>query len=641
MPISPTLSEATFLKVEFENFLNILSDRFAGILDDDGEAEFQKQFTNLVDSVEHHYVNVYADPEQVKALHQDIPGIVPYWELIQELRRHDGRLFGALTEDKESTMRAVSKLVSSQETLDFAKNKSSTSVNQVPFEDFDESSSNVKILRVGHFVAYAMSGKGSTLIKKLSTEDISETEKHKKIYDSFKKSVHYAKFNKGNTAVYSQTDRRKSQPGPHITDGLVFNEAGNEAFIVFSTAKADFESQGRQLFDYIKWALDPINKDSETPLKNLDTVTPVFVSFPLISVDSKKPFGGLFKSSDFSGRERELLNSVPFISLLNNVDNFDTPASLDVLMNTSFYTLGGGPSLTWHSRMKELSTIPAPERHKALLKSFAKRIKATATVLHAKATSEKSAYLNEGNLSGSMFNLLTAMSSSIGGIEQHAADFKDDPAFVRELTDIFGNAREQLTAFTEKLNPSRGIQPLQKLQTFKNITETIEPSVFKQRIERCSVAPPPEIVVPPLEWDPIKNALYEYADKVVNPVRDARREAMGSRGGIIDFHNHFWAMLRHKQTHGEYAPFTASKGDLGGTYTPCIAKFMLPEAPQYNNEFPELNKALQPILNILKTNHTTEDILAAIKVELDKQLNPETVQKTVDSTYTDSDILAM
>ena len=609
------------LQDQFERVKELILDKVADNLDSDGDQILRTEFNAFVRQLEKVHARVFDDKTSEEKLLVALPGVEPYWDLIKEMRRHDGVMFATLDSEQAVTNKKVAHMVTSKETLQFIKQ------NQAILDDmllgskelYEDTRSNIKMLRVAQFVAYALSGQGTDLVARITAADpkISKKSLHSKIYKDFTESVHYLNVNDHRVRWYDIDGKKRGQPGRNITDGVVFGDAGehapgkHKAFMVFASAGNNMTTQQRQLFDHTSWfAAFKNSAADEGPISLRDVIetVPVLVCFPLVETGlTDSGLHKLFKHSTIAPKETEMFNSIPLLSQLGNIDNSDTGTALDTIMKTVYFTAGGGSSLEVHNKFQELLRISAPERHKLMLEVCAKKMTAIATTLSQKALSTKAKHLNQETLGQNVLSMMEGITAMANGIIKHSATFKQDPAFIARMEKAIGSTHQKLSNFTDKINEAK-VSKQAVFDNFRDAIEKLEPSELSARIQRQKVAA--KIVsLPTIDEALIKETFKTYIELSDNKLHGATPK----RGPNTDFVTHFNRLIEHKVEYGEGATFTPSKGDgLTSTYQTILLRMANPESSNYDDSEPQRNKVVSKLFRILETKHTTEDIMESM-----------------------------
>lgn len=599
-------------------------------LNETTEKDFKKDFNLFISRIEDYFFDVFGDKKTEKKLLTDIPQIKPYWNLIKEIHRYDKVMFGSINENQKETENQFADILKAKSTLQFIKtSKVNPSEFKLPGEEklWQDSNANVKILRVSQFLAYVLSGKATKLFSdaKNNNPSISDSEVNLLIHKSFKENVHHLNLNDKGVLWYNIDSIEKSQPSRNVTDGVVFEQLENgktRCYMVFATAKSTLASQRKQLFEYTDWFNKGKNNASEKygiNLSQVDEVVPVLVCFPLITVDNNiNPFKNIFKTNEnFSEKQVALINSIPFLSQLGNVDNSDTLSSINKLANTIYFTTGGGDTLALQEQLKSLKLIDSPEREKMFLKIYATKISAISNLFAEKTLDEKAVYLNNKNLNQELLNSFQGITAMMNGLIKHSAIFKDDEKFLDEIQNCLGKTSDNFNIFFKRINKKKSTDE-SILDSFSNATKSISPKNFKDNVVDFDIATN-TVEEEELNSKLIKRATSAYINLVIEPTYAKFRNSKIKKTGLnLDIRGHFKTIVEHKIEHGEGAIFKPSEGFYTGTYQTFLQKYTNSSSKRYDNQCPDLNKQISELFHIFETNHTTADITNQILTNIKK-----------------------
>lgn len=428
---------------------------------------------------------------------------------------------------------------------------------------------------------------------------MNKNQRYQAMYDDFQQSIEYLTINKKGVR-FKDEGVYKHQPGPYTTDSVVMSSDRLHAYIIFATANNNFMSQNRQIFDYpYKTKVEHNNIDPRVAA--IEKITSIMVGAPLIEMNAKKPFGGMFYKSKFTPNEVELINTIPFLSLLNNVDNSQTQEFLDIMMNTEYYSIGGGNSNWLKKAMPQFSQIDPPERQKKMLESFASRLFQVSVILDKKTLEQQIDVLNVKPVGKDGHSLMIGITRAIKGLVKQAASFKDDPAFVDSIQETLSKCQRRLNTFRSHID-ERNVAPVDSIDEFKERVEALDPARLKSEILQKDIT---KIYVDKssLTIDGVKTALRSYLSDFIQPIVDEMYD--GKRGRALDIMTHFDRILEQKVEQGMRPVF--SQANVEGTYH-FILKYLTPDSSLYK-DMGELNTNLQEIFELVTTNHTNEDFL--------------------------------
>lgn len=587
------------IQTEFKALTALFTDRLAGVFDDEDEKIFHGMFHNFMDSLETNYAGVLDDDAAYKQMIEDVPGIEPFWKLLKELRLHDPKMFDTVDKDYQVTQRQVDELMSSKETAEFIRHKLDIKIDDIPLlSGFEDASKNVKVLRLAQFIGYAASGKATALLNSLPSE-MDKNQRYQAMYHDFQKSIEFLTINKKGVR-FKDDGVYKHQPGPYTTDSVVMSADRLHAYIIFATANNNFMSQNRQIFDYpYKTKAEHNNLDPRVAA--IEKITSIMVGAPLIEINALKPFGGMFNRSTFTPNEVELINTVPFLSLLNNVDNSQTEEFLDIMMNTEYYSVGGGSSNWLKKSMPQFGQIDPPERQKKMLEAFASRLFQVAVVLDKKTMEQKRDVLNVKNVGKDGHSLMIGVTRAIKGLVKQAAFFKDDPTFIDSIQETLSKCQRRFHTFASHIDP-RNIAPVDTIDEFKDRIDALNPTSLKIELQQKEITPIYKDKSS-LTVDGAKEVLNTYLSDFVQPIVEQLYE--GKRGRSLDIMTHFARILEQKVEQGQLPSF--SQANVEGSYH-FILKYLKPDSSLYNNQG-ELNTRLQEVFDVILSNHTNEDFL--------------------------------
>lgn len=572
---------------------------------DEYDKEFQQKFDDFIQHISDNYFNIFTEnsSEEKDFLTQNKP-IEPYWKLIKTIKEHEANLYKAVTENKDETIQNVANVIKSKETLDFI-NQDNYLPNLTKLAGerhlMKETNASLKMERVSHYFAYALAGNAShcfTEIKKTKPE-IQEKERLELLKKDFAKNAKQLSLNKNFVEIFPLKSEKGTTAGRNTTDGVAFEKLTDgsiRCYIVFSTAKHSTIEQGKQLFKQTENLERGIQRKDNETLAKIKEITPILTCLPLATNDQKiNPFTDLFITNPTLNKEEvDLLNSIPLFTELANIDNTNTPDSINKLINTIYFTMGEN-TLNTHNQLQILKQINPPEREKEFLKIVARKIDAISHFMGERSEQEPAKHLNTlKELSLLNQNLCSGLAFTINGLIQHAAYYKDDDNFLNEIQGILSKTSGNFKKFTDKIHKQHAGNHLQHWTNFTNSIREIRPNIIIDNIKEITVFEPIE-PISFIDSDRVNQAAQRYITEHIKPL-----------GNDIKWEDHFSHIIQSKAVYGKLKNLPSSTRNV-------VDKFIKLDSAQYTTAFHALNVQVQTLYSTIETNHTTENILSAIE----------------------------
>ena len=457
--------------------------------------------------------------------------------------------------------------------------------------------------RVSHFFAYALAGNASQsfIAIKKSQPEIQEKELFESLKEDFEKNAKQLRLTKSSVEIFPFKSKKGTTAGRNTTDGVAFEELSDgsiRCYIVFSTAKHSTIGQGKQLFRQTENLESGIHRKDSSFVAKIKEITPILTCLPMATNDQQtNPFKDLFVKNnnyELTKEEVDLLNSVPLFTELANIDNTNTPKSINKLIDTIYFTIGEN-TLNTHNQIQILKQINPPEREKEFLKIVARKINGISQFMGTKSEKEDNNLLNaHKELSLLTQDLCSGLAFTINGLIQHSAYYKEDHAFLEDIQDILKDTASNFCKFTKKIHPSNAGNHHQHWMNFTQALRTIQPTTIIANIQATDVFKPIENAIP-INPEIVHEAAQRYITKHIKPL-----------GNDVKWEEHFLNIIQTKATYGKF------KNIPTNTIT-VINKFIKPESSKYTTAFPALNEKVQKLYEAIDSNGTTENIVSAIE----------------------------
>lgn len=572
---------------------------------DEQDKEFQNKFNEFIQHISKNYFEIFSHgSSEEKLFLSKNKNIEPYWKLIKTIREHEANIYKAVTENKDETIQNVANVLKSKDTLDFINMDS-----RLPLltnlsgekELINDTNASLKMERFSHYFAYTLAGNASQALVKIKKEqpEIQEEDLFNYLRKDFNNNASQLKLTKNLVEIFPLTSERKTTAGRNTTDGVAFEELSDgsiRCYIVFSTARHSTTGQGKQLFRQTEYLESGIQRQDNTTVAKIKEITPVLTCLPIATNDQgKNPFKEIFEKHHYLNKDEvDLLNSIPLFTELANIDNTNTPVSINKLINTIYFTMGEN-TLNTHNQLQLLKQIDSPEREKEFLKIVARKVNSISQFMGDKSEKEPKKILNKDKeLSGLTQDLCSGLAFTINGLVQHSAYYKEDSKFLEEIQEILQDTSTNFTKFIQKIHPSNAGNHHQHWLNLTQAIRTIRPSSIITNIQETIVYKPIEKGAS-LDLDKINEAAQRYIEKHIKPL-----------GNQSKWGDHFLNIIQTKLTYEKI------KNTPPGTTT-AIDKYIKSESTRYNNDFPELNKQVQTLYFAIDNNSTTENILSAIE----------------------------
>ncbi len=484
------------LAVELQELRARMIEQLVGELDYEDQLSadaLDRDFLHFLENIEVVYPDVYDSADIQQQLFEEVPDIRPYWNFLLSMRAQKQRMYQAMSSDRDKTVAAVANVVNSKDTYTYVQRRevnTATLKNSQEKRYLDVAQPNMKVLHISHVLAYALSGKGSALMQDLEEQypnGVPEKTKQRRFDKDIRENIHY--WHVSDSGIEDVTARAKgTQPTGSVTDGVVLEElahGGVRVHLVCATSKSSPLSQRRQLFDYTdRVQRQAIYGMEHLGIRQFDKVCPVFVSGPVVPASTSENFLTMLwrpeensnahkypVAAPLSAREIEVLNGLPMLAQLANIDNTRSEVHLDTFINTTFFTVGGGSSLDLHNRLSQLSHIGIPERHKMLLRICARRMDVVAKILVQQARAQDPESRTERLIKRNdlLSKMMQTVTNAMNGIVSHALAFHDDPGFIKDISTTLGHTGMKLAEFDQHI-PEPAVKEQVEHERFQEIT---------------------------------------------------------------------------------------------------------------------------------------------------------------------------